>query len=66
MTPKRMNPSEKDPISPITPIPAAMTQPPRRNPTGTVRETATFLILLEPIRESAANPAEKKEMARID
>jgi hypothetical protein len=66
ITPKRMNPSEKDPISPMIPIPAAMTPPPRRNPTGTVRDTAMFFILPEPIRESAANPAGKKEVASID
>jgi hypothetical protein len=61
-----MRPSEKDLNSPITLIPAAMTPPPRRNPTGTVREAPTFLILPEPIRESAANPVGKKEVGRID
>jgi hypothetical protein len=64
--PKRINPREKDPICPMIPIPAAMTPPPRRKPTGTVRETATFFIFPDPIRASAANPAGKNEVASMD
>jgi hypothetical protein len=63
--PNRMNPREKDPNSPMSPIPAGMTPPPRRMPKEEVKETATFLILGEPIREMAAKPAGKKQVAII-
>jgi hypothetical protein len=60
-----VNPREKDPISPISPIPAGMAPPPKREATGRVREMATFLILGEPTLERAAKPTGKKEVASI-
>jgi len=63
--PKRINPREKDPNSPMSPIPAGMAPPPRRMPKDAVKEMATFLILGEPIRERAAKPAGKKQVATI-
>lgn len=63
--PKRMNPREKDPNSPMSPIPAGITPPPRRMPKEEVKEMAMFLILGDPIRERAAKPAGKKQVAII-
>jgi hypothetical protein len=57
------NPRGKDHISPMNPIPAGMAPPPRRKPTETVKETATFLMFEELIRERAAKPGGKKEHA---
>ncbi len=45
--PKRINPREKEPNSPMSPIPAGMIPPPMRIPTAEVKEMATFLILGE-------------------
>jgi hypothetical protein len=63
--PKRINPSEKDPSSPMSPIPAGMAPAPRRMPREEVKEMAIFFILGDPIRERAANPAGKKQVAII-
>jgi hypothetical protein len=58
-----VNPREKDPVSPMNPIPAGIAPAPRRKPNGMVKETATFLKLGEPIRGRAAKPAGKKQVA---
>jgi len=63
--PKRINPREKDPNSPMSPIPAGMAPPPIRMPKEEVKEMAKFLILGEHIRERAAKPAGKKQLAII-
>ena len=63
--PNRITPKEKNPNSATNPIPAGMAPPPRRMPEDAVKEIATFLILGEPIREMAAKPAGKKQVAII-
>ena len=60
-----MNPREKDPTSPINPIPAGIAPDPKRELMGIVSDTDTFLMFGEPILERAAKPAGKKECENI-
>jgi hypothetical protein len=59
------NPIENDLACPMSPIMAGIAPPPRRKLTGMVRETAIFLNLGPPIRESAVKPGGKKEEANM-
>ena len=63
--PTREIPKSKEPASPRTPIPAGMAPPPRRKAAGIVKDTEMFRTLGAPIRESAANPGEKKQTATM-
>ena len=62
--PKRVNPREKNPISPMSPIPSGMA-PPKKEATGRVRERTPFFTFGEPTLERAAKPTGKKQVATI-
>ena len=58
-------PIEKEPASPMIPIPIGMAPPPKTKAKGTVSETATFLALGGPMEERAAKPGGKKQTAMM-